>query len=104
MLYLVTGKWIENPVISDEEAVKIWEHKVRPSLKSLEKMVEDDLIAGGIFAGQRRGIFIADASSHDEIANILSDLPFWDRIEWTVEPLESFRSAHDRERRIMERL
>ena len=44
MLYLVTGKWIENPTTSDEEAVKIWEHKVRPSLKSLEKWTFKNIV------------------------------------------------------------
>jgi hypothetical protein len=48
-------------------------------------MVEDDLIVRGVFAGQRRGVFIVDAPSHDEIVNILSGLPFWDRMGWIVD-------------------
>jgi YCII-related domain len=56
-------------------------------------MVEDYLIVRGVFAGQRRGVFIVDAPSHDEIVNILSGLPFWDRMDgsWTVRAIFDWR-------------
>ena len=48
----------------------------RPSLEALSKMV-DDKKTGGVFAGQRMGAFIIDASSHEEVGKILASLPFW---------------------------
>ena len=103
MLYLVTGEWIEDPTVSAEEFPTLWEQMVRPSLEALSKMV-DDKKTGGVFAGQRMGAFIIDASSHEEVGKILASLPFWSRLTWNVTPLESFRSAIERDRRAMENL
>jgi len=103
MLYLVTGEWVEDPTASAEEFPTLWEQMVRPSLEALSKMV-DDKKTGGVFAGQRMGAFIIDASSHEEVGKILASLPFWSRLTWNVTPLESFRSAIERDRRAMENL
>jgi hypothetical protein len=102
MLYLVTGEWVEDPTASAEEFPTLWEQMVRPSLEALSKMV-DDKKTGGVFAGQRMGAFIIDASSH-EVGKTLASLPFWSRLTWNVTPLESFRSAIERDRRAMENL
>ena len=103
MLYLVTGEWIDDPAVSAEEFPTLWEHMVRPSLETLSKMV-DDKKTGGVFAGQRRGMFMIDAPSHEELGKTLASLPFWSRLTWNVTPLESYRSAIDRDRRAMENL
>jgi muconolactone delta-isomerase len=103
MLYLVTGEWIDDPTVSAEEFPKLWEHMVRPSLEALSKMADDKKM-GGVFAGQRRGVMIIDASSHEELGKTLAGLPFWSRLTWNVTPLESYRSAIERDRRAMENL
>ena len=103
MLYLVTGEWVEDPTVSAEEFPALWEQMVRPSLEALSKMV-DEKKTGGVFAGQRMGAFIIDASSHEEVGRILASLPFWSRLTWNVTPLESFRSAIERDRKAMENL
>ncbi|MDQ6863987.1 MAG: muconolactone Delta-isomerase family protein [Thermoproteota archaeon] len=78
---------------------------VRPSLEALSKMADDKKM-GGVFAGQRRGvvIMIIDASSHEELGKTLAGLPFWSRLTWNVMPLESYRSAIERDRKAMENL
>ena len=103
MLYLVTGEWVEDPTVSGEEFPALWEQMVRPSLEALSKMV-DEKKTGGVFAGQRMGAFIIDASSHEEVGTILASLPFWSRLTWNVTPLQSFRSAIERDRKAMENL
>ena len=103
MLYLVTGEWVEDPTVSAEEFPALWEQMVRPSLEALSKMV-DEKKTGGVFAGQRMGAFIIDASSHEEVGTILASLPFWSRLTWNVTPLQSFRSAIERDRKAMENL
>jgi len=103
MLYLVSGEWIDDPTVSAEEFASLWEQIVGPSLEALSKMV-DEKKTGGVFAGQRMGVFILDVSSHEEIGRILAGLPFWSRLKWNVTPLESFRSAFDRDRKAMENL
>ena len=52
------------------------DQKVRPSLEALAKMA-DEKKTGGVFAGQRRGIVIIDAPSHEELGKTLASLPFW---------------------------
>ena len=74
MLYLVTGEWVEDPTASGEEFPTLWEHMVRPSLEALSKMADDKKM-GGVFAGQRRGVVIIDASSHEELGKTLAGLP-----------------------------
>jgi hypothetical protein len=96
MLYLVKGEWIENPNESLEQSAALWEQVTRPSLEAISKMV-DDKKTGGVFVGQRAGTFIVDAASNEEIGKTLAKLPFWGRIKWTVAPLESFRSAIERD-------
>lgn len=103
MLYLVTGEWVEDPTVSAQEFPAIWEHMVRPSLEALAK-IADEKKTGGVFAGQRRGIVIIDAPSHEELGKTLASLPFWSRLTWNVEPLESYHSAIERDRRAMENL
>lgn len=49
------------------------------------------------------GVVIIDASSH-ELAKTLAGLPFWSRLTWNVTPLESYRSAIERDRKAMENL
>jgi muconolactone delta-isomerase len=104
MLYLVTGEWIEDPTISVEAFPGLWEQIVRPSLESLDKMVQEKKITGGVLAGQRMGALILDASSHEEVGRILASLPFWSRLKWNVTPLQSFRSAIERDHKAMENL
>ena len=100
MLYLVTGEWIDDPT-AGEEFPTLWEHMVRPSLEALSKMADDKKM-GGVFAGQRMGVVIIDASSHEELGKTLAGLPFWSRLTWNVTPLESYRSAIERDRKVME--
>jgi muconolactone delta-isomerase len=103
MLYHVTGEWVEDPTVSAEEFPALWEQMVRPSLEALSKMV-DEKKTGGVFAGQRVGAFIIDASSHEELGQIIASLPFWSRLKWNVTPLQSFRSAIERDSKAMENL
>jgi hypothetical protein len=50
MLYLITGEWIEDPTVSLQEYVTLWEQMIRPSLETLSNTA-DDKKTGGVFAG-----------------------------------------------------
>jgi muconolactone delta-isomerase len=50
------------------------------------------------------GVSIVDASSHEELGRTLANLPFWSRLKWNVTPLESYRSAIERDSKAMENL
>ena len=103
MLYLITGEWVEDPTVSAEEFPALWEQIVRPSLEALSKMA-DEKKTGGVYAGQRMGVLILDASSHEDVGRVMASLPFWSRLKWNVTPLESYRSAIERDSKAMENL
>ena len=84
MLYLATGEWIDDPTVYAEDFMKLWEQMVRPSLETLSKMVDDKKM-GGVFAGQRRGVVIIDAASHEEVGSILANFQF---------PISILESSH----------
>ena len=103
MLYLVTGRFIEGSVTS-AEFPQVWEQAIRPSLESLAKMADEKKLSGGILAGQRAGAFIIEAQSNEEVGAILAALPFWGLVTWDVTPLQSIRSAIERDRKSVEAL
>ena len=101
MLYLVSGEFIENSVTPDVFP-QVWENVIRPSLETLAKMAEERKLTGGIVAGQRAGAFIIEAQSNEEVGAILAGLPFWGLVTWEVTPLQSIRSAIERDRKAVE--
>jgi hypothetical protein len=41
MLYLITGEWIEDPTVSLQEYVTLWEQMIRPSLETLSNTADE---------------------------------------------------------------
>ena len=101
MLYLIRGEFIEGSVTS-EAFPQVWEEVIRPSLESIAKMADEKKVTGGILAGQRAGAWIVDAQSNEEVGTILGNLPFWGLVRWDVTPLQSIRSAIERDRKAVE--
>ena len=50
------------------------------------------IVAGGVPAGQKKHVFIVEASSNDEVTEIVHSLPFWMAHQWEITPLESWSS------------
>ncbi len=102
MRYLVTGEFIDpGPLLPPKEFIGIVENLVVPSLKAMADLEKKrKILAGGICAGRRAGVAIIEAKTHEELSEILRDLPFWGLIKWEVTPLESYshRARKDRER------
>lgn len=98
--YLVEGEYIDpGALLPRDQAMKIIEAAVTPSLEMLAKWQADGKIKGGVAAGARRGVFVMDAASNAEVDDMLGSLPFWGLLNWTVTPLQSFekRAAKERE-------
>jgi len=99
MKYLVVGS--EGPGFgSPEEAVAILEGAVLPSFDELIKLEKSKkILAGGLPVGERALVFIVDAASHEELDQLLQDLPLWGVLNWEVTPLQSFagRAAYERD-------
>ena len=99
MRYLVVGS--EGPgFASPEEAVQLLEDIILPSFDALAKLeAERRILAGGLPVGERAFVFIVEASSNEELDQLLRNIPMWGSLNWEVTPLQSFagRAAHERE-------
>lgn len=104
MKYLVTGQFVEpGPLLPPEQLGPLFAGVILPSLEMMATWEEEGRISGGIYAGQREGVLLVEADSNEDVGELLASLPFWGLVKWDVIPLQSYRSAHDRDRGAMER-
>jgi hypothetical protein len=54
------------------------ENVILPSIQMLKDWEEKRMIVGGLFAGQRAGVMIIEATSGEELSGWMQPLPFWD--------------------------
>lgn len=104
MKYLVVGS-MGAAFASPEEEVKLLKEKVFPSfdqLIALEK--KKKILAGGLPVGDRAFIFIMEASSNDELDEVLRAIPLWGLMDWEVTPLQTFHGRATQERGIVKKL
>jgi hypothetical protein len=94
MKFLLIGRDIgfTTPVPPGQLAA-VLENVYLPSFKTLEKWEKDGKAVGGFFAAQRAGAVIVEASSGEELARVMTELPFWGLLNWEVIPLQSYRSG-----------
>ena len=92
--FLVRGRFIDPGALLDpERANEISLSKVLPSqerLAELEKLGK--IAAGGVMAGSREIVMLVDVDSNDELSTLISTLPFWGLLQWSVQPLQTFSS------------
>jgi muconolactone delta-isomerase len=104
MKYLVVGSGGPG-FASPEEAVKVLEEIVLPSFDQLMRLEEKKkILAGGLPIGDRAFVFIADASSNEELDQMLRELPMWGSLDWEVTALQTFSGRADQERGIIKKL
>ena len=84
---------------SPEEARLLLKNVVLPGFEVLKKLEkEKKILAGGLPVGERSFVFIAEASSNDELDQVLRSIPFWGVLEWEVTPLQTFTGRASMER------
>ena len=104
MRFLVTGKYIETgALLPPEHLGPLAQNVILPSLQTLAKWEQEGKIKGGVLAGERAGVFIVEADSHEALGELLASLPFWGIIKWHVTPLQSWASTVDRDRAAFQR-
>jgi len=95
MQYLVTLEWIDhiaNGASAPKEFAQVIDQAVVPSMEVLAKLIEQKkILAGGNLSGERAAAFIVEASSNDEVTELVQSIPFWALCKWKVTPLESFQ-------------
>jgi hypothetical protein len=104
MKYLVSGS--DGPgFATPEEALKLLENVVIPSLDALNKLqAEKKILAGGLKVGERAFVFVAEAESNEKLDRMLREIPFWGMVRWEVTPLEGFDTRATEERAMTGRL
>ncbi len=92
MRYLVTGQYVEpGPLLPPDKVVEMVENVAIPSLQMLAKLESDGkIVAGGIHTAARTGTMIVEAASHQEVDEMVGQIPFWGLLHWTVTPLVAF--------------
>src|SRR3989304_6548807 len=104
MKYLVKGAGGPG-FASPEEAVQVLEKIVLPSFDALLKLeTEKKILAGGLPVGDRAFVFIVEASSHEEVDQLLRTIPMWGALNWEVTALQTFRGRASLERDMVEQI
>ncbi len=100
MTYLVKGS--SGPVsLSSEDMAQLLETVVIPSLDQLAKWEKEGKITGGLPVGQRAFVLIVEASSNEELDQMLRSLPIWAGMKWKVIPLQSLGGREGMEKNIL---
>lgn len=73
------------------ESAAFIETIVVPSLQTLNDWEESGKIRGGILSGRRGAAFIVDAASHEELSDLVQQLPVSATAEVEITPLDSFK-------------
>ena len=104
MKYLVSGSG--GPGFSSpEEAIKVLEEIVLPSFDQLIGLEQKNkILAGGLPIAERAFVFIAEASSNEELDQMLRKLPMWGSLDWKVSALQTFSGRAAQERSIIKEL
>jgi hypothetical protein len=104
MKYLVHAS--EGPgFASPEETVQVLEKIVLPSFDALIKLEkEKKILGGGLPIGDRAFVFVAEASSNEELDRMLREIPMWGSLKWHVTALQSFEGRASQERSVVQQL
>ena len=106
MRYMVKGEFNDpGALLPPQQIGELITNVVAPSLEAIGRLEsEGKILASGVYAGARCGVFIVEAASNEDVSQLLMGLPFWGFVKWEVTPLESFEARAEQERRIAQRL
>ena len=91
MKYLVIGEFIDRgQMMSPKETQEMANQVIFPSLDRLAKWDAENKISGGVYLAERKGVFLVEASSNEEVDKMILSLPFWGLLKWEVYPLNSY--------------
>lgn len=100
-LFLV--KTSEGPGFTDPaEVLEVLEKGILPTFAAMQ--ADKRIVAGGLPAGSRMFYLMVQAESHDEVDQMLRDIPAWGVFSWKVIPLQSISGRAEMEKRIVKEL
>jgi hypothetical protein len=68
------------------------------------QLQEHKIVAGGLPVADRAFVFIAEASSNEELDAMLRSIPAWGVLKWQVTPIQSFKARAEYERNVVKQL
>ena len=80
------------------------EQMVTPSLEQLAQWEQEGRIHGGGYTAARGGVFMMDATSSEEVEQLLTSLPYWGLVKIEVKALIPTSMMVERGRRVIQRL
>ena len=90
---------------SPEETVAVLEKQILPTFEFLLKLEsEKTILAGGLPIADRAFVFVIEASSNEELDQLLRSIPAWGVLKWEVTPLQSFAGRAAQEREVIKQL
>ena len=105
MKYLVIGEFIDpGPMMAPPQFAQMLEHSILPSLDMLAKWEADKKIMGGVYVGARKGVFVVEAESNEEVDKMIQSLPFWGLLKWNVSALNTFAARSAQEKTMVEKM
>ncbi len=89
MLYIVTtDNFAFDPTISPQQAAGLIENMVIPTTERLIQLKsEGKVLVAGTPPGHKSVYFVVDAASHDEVNQLVDNLPLWPIHHWEITPL-----------------
>jgi hypothetical protein len=104
MQYLVEGSGGPG-FMGPDEVIEVLEEVILPTFEHLAVLESNGTIrAGGLPVADRGFVFVVEASSNDEVDQLVRDIPAWGALDWTVTPLQSFSGRATKEREVLEQL
>ncbi|UXH99924.1 hypothetical protein [Photobacterium sp. TY1-4] len=103
-LFLVSTS--EGPGFTEpKEVIQVLENGIMPTFDYLiELKKKKTIVAGGLPLGSRTFYLIVEADSHDEVDQMLRDIPAWGVFSWQVTPLQSIEGRAALEKEILKSL
>ena len=87
-----------------ERLAQVIEQMVTPSLEQLAQWEQEGRIHGGGYTAARGGVFMMDATSSEEVEQLLTSLPYWGLVKIEVKALIPTSMMVERGRRVIQRL
>ncbi len=94
MQYLVTMEFIEpGPLMTPRQLAPVAENQTVPTLETcINLQAEGKIRGGGVVAGGRSFVFIADVPNNDDLDKMLQNIPAWLVTKAHVVPLQDFEN------------
>jgi muconolactone delta-isomerase len=87
-----------------ERLAQVIEQMVIPSLEQLTQWEQEGRIHGGGYTAARGGVYVVDATSSEELEQLLTSLPYWGLVKMDVKPLIPTSAMVERGLRVSQRL